>query len=302
MLRRVLAEAKAQGLEPVANRLPRRLLRGVLAQATRGLSVGVCLHRVLPAPRPFMLSPGLAHTEQELDAFLDLFRDIPERLCMTFDDGYDDARRYIAARAPRHPAVRFFFMVCPDKTERRFGFAWDSWVTDGQDRDEGAFQQQWRASLDLTAEHSGTREGVGDLDHYRLATVDDVRALGALPNVALGNHTDHHIPTAWLTDDELAHELRASQARFTRLFGPPRHFAFPFGTETYVRARDIDLAVTLCAGTVWTVDTAPIDGGRVWARFAWASDEYSPAAMALYIAMKCVQHKAGARPDTAYPA
>ncbi len=298
MLKKILREATNRGIEPMAAALPKKTLRGVLNEATVGLNVALCFHRVLAVPRPFMLQPELAHTAKQLDTFLDIFRDVSHRLVMSFDDGYEDARAYIASRAPAHPDVRWLFMVCPAKLEERKGFSWDAFKRGGQD-DPLAFAKMWEETADRAKEHR--REdlaGLADDEEYRLSTIEQVAALADLPNVELGDHTDHHIPTAWMSADDVEAELTASKERFTRLFGPPKHFAFPYGTpDLYVLKRDIEIAKKTHAATTWTVDVQPYAvedsvHGAVLPRFAWNSLEMTPKAMALYIAIKCAAHRA----------
>lgn len=298
MLKKILREATNRGIEPMAAALPKKALRSILNEATVGLNVALCFHRVLDAPRPFMLQPELAHSAKQLDSFLDLFRDVSHRLVMSFDDGYEDARAYIASRAPDHPDVRWLFMVCPAKLEDRKGFSWDSFKRGGQD-DPLAFAKMWEASADRQTEHQKPElEGLADDAEYLLSTVDQVAALSSIPNVELGDHTDHHIPTAWMSGEDVEAELSASKERFTRLFGPPKHFAFPYGTpDLYVLQRDIEIAKKTHGATTWTVDVQPFAvedavHGAVLPRFAWNSLEMTPKGMALYIAMKCASQRA----------
>jgi hypothetical protein len=82
---------------------------------------------------------------------------------------------------------------------------------------------------------------LGATPEFSLASVEDCRRLAKLPNVFLGNHTNCHFQQTTLSREQVQAEYRTSTQDFERLFGPQRHFAFPFGTpghefdETHVR-------------------------------------------------------------------
>jgi hypothetical protein len=87
------------------------------------------------------------------------------------------------------------------------------------------------APFDLAQENSRPELlALGDQDAFRLATVEGLQALQALPNVALGNHTNVHADARKLDPGQAAQDYEQSTRDFTALFGAPRHFAFPFGT------------------------------------------------------------------------
>ncbi len=96
-----------------------------------------------------------------------------------------------------------------------------------------------------------------------------------------------------MSTEDVPQELSTSKERFTELFGPPKHFAFPYGTPNlFVLDRDIEIAKETHAATTWTVDVHPYRAteavhGAVLPRFAWNSLDMSAEGMALYIAMKC---------------
>lgn len=286
-----------RGIGLAATLLPAPAVRRIVAWATRGFDVAVCLHRVLPSDLAHVTMPGLTNTEEEIDRLLECFSSVPERITMTFDDGYDDAREFIARRAPIHPDIRWIFMICPEKTVERRSFPWDDWTVDGHDERGGDFLGSWE---ERTRNQRDSARGVAtraDLEPYRLATADQCRDLAALANVELGNHTNHHYAMAWLTPAEVDREILDSDALFVEEFGTCEHFAFPFGAPPRVYEEHVERATELLPSTIWTIENRAVRSDdvaelRVRPRFAWDPTRLSPQAMSLFIAMKCLAVRA----------
>jgi peptidoglycan/xylan/chitin deacetylase (PgdA/CDA1 family) len=235
--------------------LPRPVLATALRLGLAGRSLTLCLHRVAPDSRG---ETRLRVREDVLDEVIaELLLARPGHpggwLTVSFDDGYRDAVQYVASRAPRWPEVQFLLFVCPEKLERHAGFRWDlptpverPFELDGEN-----------ARPDLVE--------VGTL----LASVGDLRALAALPNVQLGNHTNLHAPALRLPAELVREDYRRSSADFRRLFGPLRHFAFPFGTPgEHFDLTHVAMLRALGGPLVWT--TLPA---------AWLPSEARPGAV-----------------------
>lgn len=210
-------------LREVGSHLGDAPLQRMLALSLGQMNVALCLHRVGPARGSMTIAPGV------LDALLELLRGAKPRgdrpwLTVSFDDGYDDAAEYVKSRAPNYPDVEWLVFVCPEKTEKRVGFQWDN-------------------------------HGSGE----ELAHVEALRALGRLPNVKLGNHTNSHRRQVLLSQEEAKAEYATSRADFMRLFGPQRHFAFPFGTpDREYELRHVELLRRLDPETlIWSTETRP---------------------------------------------
>lgn len=183
--------------------LPRKTLVDFARRAVAERELALCLHRVhRGSRRTGEKLPEMSIEWTALDELLDALA--PLRPTVSFDDGYRDSAEYLREAAVRHPTSRFLFFVCPERLVRRHAFEWD-------------------------VEEAGGVE-VADDPRYALATVEECLALAALPNVTLGNHTNLHARMSELSPLELRDELAKSQEDFERLFGPMRHFAFPFGT------------------------------------------------------------------------
>jgi peptidoglycan/xylan/chitin deacetylase (PgdA/CDA1 family) len=122
--------------------------------------------------------------------------------------------------------------------------------------------------------------------------VELCRELAGLPNVVLGNHTNGHHRASSLTIETLRREYNDSARDFERLFGPQRHFAFPFGTP----GRDVsEEAVELAReaaphALLWSTEARGFDpqdrrAGAVLPRFA-AKGTWGFRATALRIARR----------------
>lgn len=283
---------KNDGLEVVARVLPQSWLQRLVARSTTNLGVAICAHRVGGADADEILQLDSFLEAEELDRLIDAFARVPTRLTITFDDGYDDARQYVAERAPKNPDVTFLLMLCPEKTVDRRGFAWDQWMVEDRGTDPAEFVDTWRDELEAGLKDGRSVAGLADEDPYTLATVQACLDVAELSNVELGNHTDRHVAPAWLGDGEFADELERSNEKFAETFGEPRHLALPFGCEPYVLDEHLETAVTLTHGDVWTIENAPFsEDDSVKPRFGWSSGALSANAMALYIALQCIRSR-----------
>ena len=248
----------------VARHLSTWQLRELLRVSLGELHLALCLHRIADG----VAGDWLTVPTGELDALVALL--VSSRtagwrpwLTVSFDDGYDDAAQYVRTRASMYPDVEWLLFVCPEKTEKRLRFHWDT-----------------------------SRDG----EH--LATVDTLRALARLPNVALGNHTNSHRRQSLLSQDEAAREYVSSSSDFERLFGPQRHFAFPFGTPdrefelrhvTALRERDAERLI-------WTPESRPFEAGErrpgaVLPRFP-VDGEWNHRQLALWICASALRYRA----------
>jgi peptidoglycan/xylan/chitin deacetylase (PgdA/CDA1 family) len=243
--------------------MPTRVLRTLLSRALPGRNVALCLHRVRQVRRGETRLPQMSCPEEEIDALIELLLDSGDRdrrwLTIAFDDGYRDAADYLQARARRYPELEWLFFVCPRKVELEAGFVWDMAERDGKSK---------------------------------LADIDLCRQLAGISNVALGNHTNGHHPAIHLTREGLRREYQDSARDFERLFGPQRHFAFPFGTP----GRDLgDEAVELAKeaapnAVLWSTEARGFDplerrAGAVLPRFA-VDGTWNFRATALWIARR----------------
>ncbi len=293
-------------IDLAAKVIPRGVLRRIIERSVGDLGVAVCLHRVGLDTDDEQLLPWLAHDPDEIDELIDLFSLAPGHLTVSFDDGYEDACRYVLDRAPKHPDVNWLYMVCPKRTVDRRGFPWDLWVLADNERAPLTFLDDWEEHVDTGALEYDDAAAVGVAEHpsYLLATVEQCRELATIPNVELGNHTDHHVAMAWLDDDELAAEIRQSEAAYGDTFGELRHLALPFGCEPFVRPADIDRVCDVTAADiVWTIESWPFDpaptadrdadGPSVRARFGWSSNGLPPRGQALYMALQSLRARRG---------
>ncbi len=184
----------------------------------------------------------------------------PARLSVTFDDGYRDAADYLRSRAPRFPSVEFVNFICPEKAEARAGFRWDLVEESLKRRDprETALALL-KAPAEVTKENSRPElRALIEIDDYALSTVEELEELTALPNVQLGNHTSLHLSSANSEDAVVKADFERSTATFTRLFGAPSQFAFPFGTPRFhFQQRHVDWLRALGDFPIWTTEARP---------------------------------------------
>jgi hypothetical protein len=247
----------------LGGRLPGSVLRLLAARALAGLKAALCLHRVTLTRRPNEAQPALTLPIAELDALLELLvsaRPEDERwLTVTFDDGYEDAAEYLRTRASKFPSVDFIFFICPEKTERGVGFRWDL-VEQGK----AAFAEIHKA-LDIRGENRRQELMLlSSLPEYRLASVEDCEELAALPNVTLGNHTNCHFQQTALVAADAQAEYETSLRDFGRLFGPQRHFAFPFGTPgKEFDASHVERLRELGRFLIWSTEPRPYGAAEV---------------------------------------
>lgn len=245
-------------------RLPTPALRALVGRAFAGLHAALCLHRVGPT-RPTDWQPGLCMPEDELGALLELL--LVSRpgatdswLTVAFDDGYRDAAAWLEANAPRFPTVEFLFFVNPEKAERRAGFRWDlveERLKAGEAPD--AARALADAPCDLEAENQRPElRALAEHPDYALCTVEELRALPR-HNLALGNHTNLHLSSVHAPDALVREDFRRSCADFERLFGPLRHFAFPYGTPRWhIDARHVRWLRELGGQfPIWTTEPRP---------------------------------------------
>ncbi len=239
---------------------PAPLLGLALGYALTGRRLALCLHRVAEKTPMHATHPELFASPATLDALMGLLlstRRGPHQgwLSLTFDDGYDDAVRYVASRARDFPGVEFLIFVCPEKLERRAGFRWDlaeRALERGVPRERVMHQLDAPFALDAENERPELLE-LGDAAEYRLASLEELTELSHVPNVTLGNHTNVHAPATALALEVAREEYRRSTAHFERLFGPTRHFAFPFGTPgVHFDHRHVALLRELGEVVLWT--------------------------------------------------
>lgn len=286
--------------------LPHAAVSELVGHSLTGLGVSLCLHRVLPQARPtdWQRELGLSIPADELDALIDLLLACRPGhpsgwLSVTFDDGYVDAARYIELAARRFPQVEFIFFVCPDKSERNIGFRWDlieERMKTGTPP-EVALPLMMAPTSSYDAESARAElEALRHQPQYALATVNELRALCALPNVKLGNHTNLHLSAQLFADDVVKTDYERSAAQFDRLFGPQREFAFPFGTPGFhFDQRHVKWLRALGPFTLWTTEARPYvlserGPGAVLPRFPIDGGQ-SAKSIAGWIGLKAMQFR-----------
>jgi hypothetical protein len=250
--------------DEISRRLPMPVLRALLRESLRDLNVALYLHRVSETHRPTDTTPGLTIKGSALDVVLDELSALAPRTrtLVSFDDGYADAAAYMDSRAPGFAKLSFLYNVCPEKAERRAGFRWDLYEqlrVQGQTSAQQEIDRFLWEGANVDAENTRPELGaLADTQAFRLATVDEVKALLRHPNVALGNHTNCHFPLARLDDAQMQRELENSKAAFERLFGKMRHFAFPFGYPgRHFGQREVTALRALGAEHIWSTRESP---------------------------------------------
>lgn len=245
--------------------LPGPALKVLLASALHGLGVSLCMHRIAARPRSSDWQGGLSIPAPELDELIELLREAkPARLSVTFDDGYREVASYLRTRAPRFPDVDFTFFVCPEKAEQRAGFRWDL-VEEARKAGVDRKLELLKAPADVLLENSRPDlRALQQLEDYALCTVDELKELTEFPNVRLGNHTSLHLSAASSPDEVVRADFERSTAVFTRLFGAPREFAFPYGTPgRHFQQRHVDWLRTLGDFPIWTTEARPYRLGEL---------------------------------------
>jgi len=277
-----------------------RMVGGVLA----GLGVSLCMHRISPKPRATDWQEGLSMAAEELDTLIELLLEgrpgHPSGwLSVTFDDGYLDAAEYIASRSKKYPDVEFIFFVCPQKSEERIGFRWDlieETIKTGLPREQARpLMMATTNSYDLESSRPELK-ALSSMPDYELATLDELRALKTLPNVKLGNHTNLHLSAQLFPDEVVKTDFERSTETFTRLFGPMREFAFPFGTPGFhFDQRHVAWLRALGNFSIWTTEARPYllserGPGAVLPRFP-VNGSQDAKSIAGWIAAKALQFR-----------
>ncbi len=295
----VLKRGVRNTLTGVCALLPEELLVRLIRTAIGDRQLALCFHRVAERRRADTCSE-VTTTAATLDRLLALLAKVqPSRrqLTVTFDDGYASAADYIKSRAPRFGQVDWLFFVCPQKTERQAAFRWDAYevLRHRSPHNAPRLASFLTERLDPLAEN--TRADLLEaarFPEHRLATVDECRALVELPNVALGNHSNAHLPFSALDPWLLRADLDASFADFRRLFGRCRDFAIPFGTPGLAFSpSQVDGIRQRFEGIIWTTQARPFDPQErvphaLLPRLA-PSGNWSARRMAGWIAVKALQ-------------
>jgi hypothetical protein len=268
------------------------LLRGSLFAAARQLSpelltrwvrstlggrhLCLCLHRVASERRPGELLPQLTIAPELLDALIETLLSIgpggQRWLTVSFDDGYLDSARYLLSRAGRFPSVDWLYFVCPAKTESGIGFRWD--LAELQAARGHRVDLQQVLDEDDPAENGRPElSAVARLPEFALADLETCREIARLSNAELGNHTNVHQRPSRLTPQRFLNEYRSSAADFERLFGTPRHFAFPFGVPGVDFSKEQVAALNEDRCFLWSTEPRPFGSrerrpGAVIPRFA----------------------------------
>ena len=283
--------------------LPTLALKPLLAQALRGFGVSLCLHRVATVDRVTDWQPGLNISPTTLDTLVELLLSASPAsgarwLTLSFDDGYSDAADYIATRAPLFPTIDFTFFVCPEKLEKRAGFRWDAAELAMRN---GIAPDTAKALLDAPVDAATENArpdltALADAPEYALATLEQVKALAALANVRIGNHTNLHLNAVTLSDEQARAEYRSSTQTFLRLLGPQREFAFPYGTPRHQFAgRHVEMLRELGPFEIWSTEPRPYrleerKPGAVLPRFP-VNGRHSAKAIAGWVLGRALNHR-----------
>jgi hypothetical protein len=229
------------------------------------LHVALCLHRVNFGPRrPNERFAELSIDAGQLDVFIE--RALSTRLhasdkwlVVSFDDGYEDAARYVRTRHRRFPQVEWLFFVCPEKLEKQAGFRWD-WQEAALARGESITREGLVGPVDLATENDRPElQAVAREEAWKLVSVEACREVGKLPGVALGNHTNVHCNPLTMTLEQAREEYSRAHRDFERLFGPYAHFAFPFGSpEVEFSQPQVDMVRGLAGRSlIWSTEARP---------------------------------------------
>lgn len=242
----------------------------------RGVTV-LTYHRVLPADRcagyPF---PALAMPEEAFAAqvawlaercevvtvgeavrLLGQAGEAPRRarVCVTFDDGYDDGHDIAAPILAAHGVCATFFVTAGLAGTKRL-----TWLDRAALlRPRGADPAQLKllppaerdAELDRLEDGDPVRDPAG---HYRIMTGAQIRALSAQGH-EIGSHSLTHPILTGLSDDALAMELSGSRRLLEEITGRPvEGFCYPNGDHD-----DRVVEAVRRAGYSWACTAA---GGR----------------------------------------
>jgi hypothetical protein len=253
--------------DQISRRMPMPVLRAFLRESLRDLDIALYLHRVAEQHRESDQTRGLTIKGSALDIVLDELQRLAPgtRTTCTFDDGYADAAEYLDSRAPRFPKLYFVYNLCPEKTVNRAGFRWDLHEHKRIHQENvGNIDEFLYQAADITTENTRAElKLLADAPLFRLATVEEVKALTRHANVSLGNHSNCHFPLARLNDADAQRELQASRAQFEAHFGPMKHFAFPFGYPgVHFGKREVALLREAGAEYIWCTRESPY--ARSW--------------------------------------
>ncbi len=218
-------------------------------------------------------------TPLPLDEFESLRRSgsLPARaVAVTFDDGYADNLHAAAPGLVRHgiPAT-VFITTGMIGSEREFW--WDDVERIAFDAplagDDPASRQREYASL-VSALHplpTAVRERrlaalrvsksmpEKGRESHRALSLDELRALAALPGISIGSHTMTHPSLAWLAIDDQTREMAGSAAWLEGELGiRVRALAYPFGTPGDVSRETVRAAADVCDYAMAT------DSGAAW--------------------------------------
>lgn len=196
--------------------------------------LALCFHRIGDVRREGELLPKLSMAAEGIDTMIAFLLAAARRndrwLTVTFDDGYRESAEFVLERAPRWPEVEWLYFVCPQKVESQVGFRWD--LAEMRRRDDPALDVESIIFAPLQPGGENLRADLRRLaaqPEFALAEVGMCERIQRLPNAELGNHTNVHHRPVLLAPDQFQAEMAESARDFARLFGPMRHFAFPFG-------------------------------------------------------------------------
>jgi peptidoglycan/xylan/chitin deacetylase (PgdA/CDA1 family) len=95
---------------------------------------------------------------------------------------------------------------------------------------------------------------------HRPLTLEELRALAAVPGISVGAHTLTHPSLAMLAAEDQAREITGSREWLERTLGSPvRAFAYPFGTATDVSSTSVRTASAVYA---YAMATTPLPAWR----------------------------------------
>ncbi|MFW6369212.1 MAG: hypothetical protein ACOC0J_01365 [Myxococcota bacterium] len=285
-------------LDPACKLLPEWLSASLLERWGSGMDVALCFHRVLSQRRAGDPLPSQTISPEILDGFLEIARRArdrgqgPERLTLTFDDGYRDAVDYVASRAPLYPEIEWLVFVCPEKLVSRAGYRWDLWEVTPSTRRRPLELEGIREETHPALENRRPElRALGDSPDFVLASVESCLALLEHPNVALGNHSNSHLALALLDEETSRREIEESTRGFEELFGQCRHFAFPFGVPGLdFGTREVEVLRRCAPGAVlWSSEHRPYHppercSGAVLPRIAVRGD-WSAKTLATWVAL-----------------
>jgi peptidoglycan/xylan/chitin deacetylase (PgdA/CDA1 family) len=237
-IRRSLKRRGKQSVDLVAKQIFESSVKvpGLPGRLAGGAAIATVFHQIIDERRPNEATAFCNELRPDFHAIVEFIASLHNAkketdLWITFDDGYAAAAEVLDEIAPAFPAIQFVYFVCPQKTSARVGYRWDSWEQQ-HDHPSGPPEFVTFARGPVTLEENSRldlREAAAD-ERFRLATVEQCRALTRHSNVALGNHTNRHIELTTMSDSEAEAEIRDSTNVFSELFGIPKHFAFPYGT------------------------------------------------------------------------